>query len=171
MIEEASWLIGVDPGLSGGLAFFRFNPGESDFMPELVGARHMPVMANPSGKGQTVDCYSLAQMLAPFHGKTQLMIIEQVGPMPNDSRPAAFKFGKAAMAPEALAAVYQLPVRFITPGSWKRKAGLIKKPKDASRTLAITMWPNQAELFKLKKQEGMAEAALIAHFGYKKFNE
>lgn len=36
------------------------------------------------------------------------------------------------------------------------------KDKDAARALAIELWPAQAQLFARKKDQGRADAALIA---------
>jgi crossover junction endodeoxyribonuclease RuvC len=59
-----------------------------------------------------------------------------------------------------------LPCQFLTPPYWKRAVGLPPgRNKDASRAEAIRRWPGQADLFKLKKSDGLAEAALIAVAG------
>jgi hypothetical protein len=53
--------------------------------------------------------------------------------------------------------------QFLTPACWKRAVGLPPgRDKDASRAAAIQRWPAKAELFSRKKDDGVAEAALIA---------
>jgi crossover junction endodeoxyribonuclease RuvC len=52
----------------------------------------------------------------------------------------------------------------VTPGVWKRHAGLIGKEKDASRELAARLYP-QATL-NLKKHHGRADALLLARYGW-----
>jgi crossover junction endodeoxyribonuclease RuvC len=156
-MSNLPYVIGIDPGLSGALAYFKEG--------QLIGCRQMPVMPVVGGKGRTIDCLELVKLLRPFSGTTRVVVIEKVQSMPRDGVAGAFKFGKAAMAPEALCCAFKLPMHFITPANWKKKAKLIKKDKDASRALAKTMWPHQAESFRLKKHDGNAEAALIAHFG------
>lgn len=161
------YVLGIDPGLSGAIAYFKNGAEE----PELIGVRDMPVMANPFGKGKTIDCVLLCELLSPFLNQDALAIIERVNSMPTDGAAQAFKFGKTAMAPEALCAAYRIPIHMVMPGVWKRAAGLIKRPKGVSLAKAKTMWPNKAELFRLKKHEGRAEAALIGWHGlalYKK---
>jgi crossover junction endodeoxyribonuclease RuvC len=54
---------------------------------------------------------------------------------------------------------------FITPPTWKRAVGLTLASKDAARSEAIRRWPNHAELFASVKDDGRAEAALIAIAG------
>jgi crossover junction endodeoxyribonuclease RuvC len=151
------YVIGIDPGLTGALAYFKDG--------ELIGVRDMPVMAQVTGKGNTIDCIELVKLLKPFEGQARVVIIEKVQSMPTDGVAGAFKFGKTAMAPEALAYAFRLPMHFVTPASWKTKAKLNKKNKGSSRSMAKTMWPDQAESFTLVKHDGRAEAALIAHFG------
>lgn len=155
------YVLGIDPGLTGAIAYFKMIEGEQT----LMGIRDMPVMANPFGKGKTIDCAVLAELLSPMRGDRTLAIIERVSAMPTDGSAHAFKFGKTAMAPEALCAAYQIPIHMVMPGVWKRAASLIKKPKGVSLAKAKTMWPDKSELFRLKKHEGRAEAALIGWHG------
>ena len=156
-MNDKIYTIGIDPGLSGVIAYFK----EGD----LIGTRLMPTMPEVVGKGRTIDCIELTKLLAPFMNKTKVVVLERVQAMPTDGRAGAFKFGKAAMAPEALCYSFRLPIHFVTPGVWKRKAGLLKKKKEASRSKAKTMWPDFAEQFKRVKDDGRAEAALIAFYG------
>ena len=61
-----------------------------------------------------------------------------------------------------------VPIAFITPASWKRALGLAGASKDASRSEAIKRWPSQAALFARVKDDGRADAALIAVAGMMK---
>lgn len=159
-MTKKEYVIGVDPGLSGAIAVFR----KEEF--ELVGIRDMPVMSALVGKGRVVDCIELAKLLIPFKTHKVICIIESVTSMPGQGVASTFKFGKAAMAPEAIAHTLGFKVHMVSPVVWKRKAKLIKKPKDASLSLAKSLFPEQSDLFRLKKHEGRAEAALIAYYGY-----
>ena len=56
----------------------------------------------------------------------------------------------------------------MTPPSWKRLVGIAPGKdgaKDAARSEAIRRWPAQAGLFARVKDDGRAEAALIALAG------
>ena len=57
-----------------------------------------------------------------------------------------------------------IPTFEVTPAIWKRHFGL-STDKDASRALAGQHFPDQAHLWKLKKQDGRAESVLIALYG------
>ena len=158
-----NYILGIDPGLTGAIAYFKLENGAA---PNLIGVRDMPVMPNPRGKGKIIDCYALCDLMSPFKGHEVLAVIEQVQAMPKDGAVGAFKFGKCAMAPEALCAAYQIPIFMVTPGVWKRAAKLIKRPKGTSLAKAKSFWPEKAGHFRLKKHEGRAEAALIGYHGY-----
>jgi hypothetical protein len=59
-------------------------------------------------------------------------------------------------------------VAFLTPPVWKRSVGIPPGKdgaKDAARSEAIRRWPNKAEVFARVKDDGRAEAALIAVAG------
>jgi crossover junction endodeoxyribonuclease RuvC len=62
-------------------------------------------------------------------------------------------------------------VAFLTPPTWKRAVGIAPGKdgaKDAARSEAIRRWPHQAEFFARVKDDGRAEAALIAVAGLSK---
>ena len=60
-----------------------------------------------------------------------------------------------------------VPTNEVPPATWKKHFGL-STDKDASRALAGQHFPDQAHLWSLKKQDGRAEAALIALYGWRK---
>ena len=155
--RDIVYVIGIDPGLSGALSFFKIENGSRS----LLGVRDMPAMANPFGKGNVINCIELAKLLRPFEGHNVIAILESVNARPTDGGAAAFKFGTAAMAPEALCFAFGFKVKKITPGVWKRRAGLLKQSKGASIAKALVLYPDKAQWFSRKKDEGRAEAVLI----------
>ncbi len=56
-----------------------------------------------------------------------------------------------------------IPFREVPPAKWKPAMDLTKD-KTASRQMAQNMFPDQADLFKRVKDDGRAEAALIAYY-------
>ncbi len=89
--------------------------------------------------------------------------IEDVHSMPGQGVSTTFKFGmNHGIVIGALGAL-RIPYRLVTPGQWK-KAMRVTKDKDTSRARATELWPGMAELFKRKKDDGRAEAALIARW-------
>jgi crossover junction endodeoxyribonuclease RuvC len=69
---------------------------------------------------------------------------------------------------EGVLAAAGLPIAFLTPRTWKRLVGIPPGKdgaKDAARSEAIRRWPQHAALFARVKDDGRAEAALIAVAG------
>lgn len=58
-------------------------------------------------------------------------------------------------------------VEFVTPAVWKAKLGLLNSSKGASREKCRTIYPGTASSLVRVKDDGRAEAALIAHYGRK----
>ena len=78
----------------------------------------------------------------------------------------AFAFGRSRGVVEGVLAAAGARSQFLTPAFWKRAVGFPPgRDKDASRAAAIQRWPARAELFARKKDDGRAEAALIAAAG------
>jgi hypothetical protein len=72
----------------------------------------------------------------------------------------------AVASSKAFLAAAGVRCQFLAPPTWKRAIGLPPgRDKDASRAAAIQRWPARAELFSHKKDDGVAEAALIAIAG------
>ena len=57
------------------------------------------------------------------------------------------------------------PLERVRPMAWKKMMGLFKKPKAASRGMASELFPEFADQFRRVKDDGRAEAALIARYG------
>ncbi|MBC22305.1 MAG: hypothetical protein CMJ32_00105 [Phycisphaerae bacterium] len=57
-----------------------------------------------------------------------------------------------------------IPFTEVRPNKWKPALNL-SKDKNASREMAMQMFPDQADLFKRVKDDGRAEAVLIAAYG------
>ncbi len=64
-----------------------------------------------------------------------------------------------ALAVADICSTYHHSVR---PQEWKKLFNLIGKDKDAARLLVLDYFPDQAGLFVRKKDQGRADAALVA---------
>lgn len=152
--------IGIDPGVSGAIAFL--NGTEVEVV-------DMPVMLSSKNKSQ-VNAAELAKILKGWVYPTTLgdfynlsVYVERVGAMPGQGVVSMFNFGVSYGIILGVLGALQLPVILISPVKWKRRAGLIGKPKDYARTLAQQLYPG-IELGR-KKDIGRADALLIARFG------
>ncbi len=146
-------IMGIDPGLTGGIAFY------FEAVPERVSVMDMPVV------GGEVDPHTLERRIRQL-GPT-LAIIERQGPQPRDGCRQAFGIGSAYAVVKTVAALCHLPIHLVTPSVWKRHHGILAAadPKEASRGLAIRLFPASAESFSLKKHHGRSDAALLARYG------
>ena len=74
-----------------------------------------------------------------------------------------FAFGQAYGLVLGVLAGLWIPTSTVTPAAWK-KALKLNTGKDAARAKAAQLWPQMAGEFKRVKDDGRAEAALIAHW-------
>lgn len=148
-------ILGIDPGISGALAWL-----DGD---ELIATADMPITCKAVGKGNQTDANMLAYLIElrrPIRA-----VIEAVGPMPGQGVTSVFSFGRSAGVIEGVLAALEIPYSLVHPQRWKKRAGLLKADKGRSRTIAMATWPACAEVFHRVKDNGRAEAALIAKFG------
>jgi crossover junction endodeoxyribonuclease RuvC len=147
------WILGIDPGLNGACSI---TDGKT--------VRLFSIPTFKSTRGREVnwsECAAFIDMLPePDH-----CFIERVSAMPTDSRSGAFKFGYIAGGLRGIIAAKRIPVTLVTPSVWKKKMGLIGKDKDASRQRATELFPEASAMFARKKDDGRAEATLIALYG------
>jgi crossover junction endodeoxyribonuclease RuvC len=148
--------IGIDPGFSGAIAFYA--PKEN-----IVSIYDMPVYQNAKGKTE-INLYELHDILAPETEEPHMAIIEQVAAMRGQGVTSMFRFGQSYGATQMAVAAHKIPMQFVTPAKWKSYLGL-SRDKGVSRSLASQRFPKQADLFKRVKDDGRAEAALLALYG------
>jgi crossover junction endodeoxyribonuclease RuvC len=91
--------------------------------------------------------------------------LEYVSAQPGQGVSSMFNFGKSCGVVEGILGALQIPMILVTSQTWKKRAGLQGKPKDAARTLAQQLYPG-ADLSR-KKDIGRADSILIARFGLK----
>lgn len=158
-------IAGIDPGLSGAVALLDGNNVVTQIydMPTLEIS--VMVKGKPR-KRRRLDLYSLSRWF-DLHGKDiGEAIVENPQSRPNDGAVQAFKFGFGCGAIQAMVASQFIPVRLVTPASWKRAMGLTAD-KDATRLVASQRLPSASHMWPLVKHDGRAEAALLALYGAK----
>jgi crossover junction endodeoxyribonuclease RuvC len=94
-------------------------------------------------------------------------VIERVAAMPGQGVTSMFSFGQSLGFVHAISCLSGARVEFVTPSVWKGKMGLLNSGKDASREKFRTLWPKHAALVSRVKDDGRAEAALLAEYGRK----
>lgn len=150
-------ILGIDPGNSGALALLSVDGS-------LVDLVDMPCVADGAKGRQTVNPALLAAIIRRWSPSTAFC--EFVGARPTDAKVAAFAFGRCRGAIEGTLAALGVPVTMLTVPTWRRAVGLpVGATKEMSRGEAIRRFPEKAALFARVKDDGRAEAALIAIAG------
>jgi crossover junction endodeoxyribonuclease RuvC len=151
--------IGIDPGLSGAIAVLTDDSLQIHDMPVMT------VDRNGKAKRQ-VSASELAELLNLYAGKDCHVYVERVSAMAGQGVTSVFSFGRSFGMIEGILAALKMPVTFVAPATWTRAIG--RSPgKDASRARAMELFPNYEYFFKRVKDDGRADAALIAHWGRK----
>lgn len=88
-------------------------------------------------------------------------VVEQVGYMPNQRGGWTFAEGYGSIL-GALGAL-AIPTHLVHASRWKR-AMKVTTDKSSSRQRACELWPSEPHHFRRKKDDGRAEAALIAEW-------
>lgn len=150
---------GVDPGAGGAIALL-------DPVTQELTVLDMPVHEITVGrsKRKVLDLGTLARWFEMHAPSIKLAVVESVHAMPKQGVSSSFSFGFAAGALQAFVAASFTPMHLVSPAVWKRVFGLTSD-KDASRRAVSRMFPRSAHLFGRKKDDGRAEAALLAVYG------
>lgn len=144
-------LMGVDPGLGGAMGFF-----DPEF-PTLCSAEDFPV-----ADGELVPA-QIAKILETM--RPTVCVIEKVGAMPGQGVSSTFNFGRNYGVALGVIGALRIPIHRVSPAVWKKHFKL-GKDKDASRALALRLFPSSGDYFARKKDDGRAEAVLIARYGF-----
>ena len=131
-------IYGIDPGFTGAITLYWPKTGD-------IEVHDMPTMMNARGK-PILNHHGILSILEPEGDGERVAWVEQVGALHM-----------------ALAAT-NTPMRLVTPAKWKGHFGL-SRDKGVSRGVAMQRFPEFAEKFKRVKDDGRAEATLIALYG------
>ena len=155
-----SHTIGIDPGQSGALAIIDPSGG-------LLEVYDMPIFGE--GRSGSVSARGVATILQDWMVLVApdpvTIVIEDVHSMPKQGVASTFKFGRSKGVLEGAAASTSARLLYATPSQWKRDLKL-SRDKGSSRKRATEQWPLSAGLFSRVKDDGRAEAALIALWGW-----
>jgi crossover junction endodeoxyribonuclease RuvC len=106
----------------------------------------------------------MASELAQLVTSNSIIAIESVHSMPGQGVRSTFDFGMNFGIWLGVIAALNIPMELVPPQEWKKHYGLIGKDKDASRIIAVQLFPQMAMELKLKKYNGRAEALLLAEY-------
>ena len=151
-------VMGIDPGLTGGLAII--SPEEGLLME--------PMPRNE----EFIEMLMVSEFLFEHGPRLKMVFIEQANAMPKQGVSSMFKFGRVFGALEGIIATHKLPCTYVRPQQWTKKMheGLSKDidTKERSRIIFSRLFPgidSTASEKSSKPHMGMVEAALIAEYG------
>jgi len=152
-------IIGIDPGFSGAIAIWR--PAIRNLY-----IYDMPTIPNAKGKTE-LDLHTLHDLLAPEDDTRHIAVVEQVAAMRGQGVSSMFRFGQGFGAIQMALAAHKIETHYVAPAQWKKHFGL-SSDKGVSRGLAMRRVPEKAQEFKRVKDDGRAEATLLAIYGEEK---
>jgi crossover junction endodeoxyribonuclease RuvC len=150
-------VLGIDPGASGALALW-----DTDL--EALTVADMPSVLVRTGKVQRRQISEtwLADLVRDY--EPDCAWLERVHAMPKQGVTSSFSFGVAYGMVRGVLAALRVPTTPVTPNEWKR-ALRVSSDKNEARLIASRLFPANARSFVRAKDDGRAEAALLALFG------
>lgn len=161
-----SYIIGIDPGLRGAIAFYSLNELQV-FATPVVSTQF--IKAGKKKSRNDMDLDKVREIIVQFDGASyeiKCAYLEHVAAMSGQGVTSMFRFGQNFGQWQGMLAGFGIRTELVWPQTWKASYGLTRS-KTTSLELARETWPDNAEeSFRLKKHDGLAEAALIAKYGY-----
>ena len=161
-------IIGIDPGVSGAIAFI----GDNDAAAVRDAPTYQPGKRRRIAAGEFARIVRahLADEKLRRSGETVTAFIEAAWPRPSDGAVFAFTSGHGHGVYVGVLAAMDIPTTAVAPQKWTATLG-VQKPKGAEKRdkglsleLARKLFPELALLLRREKDNGRAEALLIAHF-------
>lgn len=153
-------VIAIDPGLTGAIAYYDGRVLDMFDMPTYT-----------VRKSTRVNLHELSGAIFRSYmaNGADAALVEHVGSMPKQGVASAFNFGFTTGAIHGILAALGVQSHTVTPAQWRFGVGLMRTEgadkrdrKASSRARAIELFPNYAHLFARAKDDGRADAALMA---------
>ena len=157
-------ILGIDPGATGALAWL-----SPVGIKQIVDMPTLRLTRNSRNRKE-VDHVELARLLDVE--PPDFVFVERVQAMPGQGVSSSFAFGRAAGIALGCAASTRASVYEISPMAWRRMVGLkTGAGKDAARALCKQTWPDISGIWARVKDDGRADATLIAMAGRQKLQK
>lgn len=162
---EDDLILAVDPGIHGALAWVT----GGGYLIDVVDMPVIDIIVNAK-KRHKIDSAALVGLMAKR--PVTSVVVESVIAMPRrgpDGKPvtmgatSANSSARGAGILEGIAAALGIPYSEVMPHVWKRRAG-VPKDKGGARLMAQRTWPGAAMRFSRVKDDGRAEASLLARW-------
>lgn len=150
-------IAGIDPGKTGAMVIL--------YPDNSVIVCRVPLAGKPPAWSQ----WSLEWSAALEFNTPDMFVGEDVSARPGQGVTSMFHFGETLGFAHGIArvAVPAAPIHWVTPSVWKRKMGLLSADKGVAREEARRLLPKLAPNLTRVKDDGVAEAALLALYGRK----
>ena len=153
----STWTVGIDPGKTGAIAVL-----------DSYGAP-FAIHDMPYEGGEVVGAWVaevINDLIDPraFAGNQVTVWVEKVGAMPKQGLSSTWTFAQGYGTLLGVCAALEVRTKRVTPATWKRTMK-VSREKGTSRRLACELWPSWSDQFKRVKDDGRAEACLIAEYG------
>ena len=164
MIIKKQYIMGIDPGLSGGIVLLDLEKKE------IKETRVMPSL------GGQLDVSTLSTYISECSLQVGCAVMEKVHAMPGQGVSSMFKFGQVYGMTEALLVSYKIPYVLVPPQRWTKQmhAGILSKMKPKAKSLLVAqrLFPQVnflATRNSRKVHDGIIDAALLAEYGRRTF--
>ena len=162
-------VIGIDPGIHGAISMV---------IDDVAHVTDTPTVERKiSGKTKRrVDAFELSDVLSAFAMPGSIAYVERAQASPHMGVSSAFAYGEAFGMVVGVLANLNIDTRFVSPAVWKREMGLVKhgtrelgrdeeREKGSALELARKLYPRLGDKLARAKDDGRADALLIAHWG------
>lgn len=113
------YIIGVDPGLSGGITIVNAKKDEMEVFPMPINTITKGTKKKPK-KSNEIDCQGVIDVLSKVKGKNVLFVIERVTARGGEAPNRAFNFGYGWGYLQGVAWTLGYDVAIVTPQKWKK---------------------------------------------------
>ena len=145
-------IIGIDPGLSGGIAIL------DDL--KIYDIFDMPIMSEGKKNKNQLNSAQLVNIINKHVLKKEntFVIVEQVSAMPGQGVTSMFNFGQTFGSIKGICAALGLPIFYVRPAKWKKHFELINSSKDF---VELSILLNNLTLSKINAHEKIELAIRI----------
>ena len=145
------YILGIDPGLDGGLFLFDLKIGQHELS-------KMPISIIKPKNRRQINATKIAKMLGPIRKDISMAIVEQVNAYPGQGIVSMFNFGYGFGQIDGVLSTLNIKTIKAHPATWKSAIGL-DADKASSLAMAKKLFPKN-----FISHDGIAEAALLTHF-------
>ena len=151
--------IGIDPGILGAVGAICPNCGPQ------VWDTPTAVLKRTKRDYLVGDMRAVLSDVCCLRGSDVQVVLERGIPMPSQSSSSTYVTGRGGGIWEGMLAGLALPYTLVQASQWKRVLSLTGQEKSGSRVRAQQLFPSIADRFSKVKDDGRAEAILLAEYG------